>query len=345
MKYVTNTNLTLETYKPLFFLIFNRCFPMNYDVNSLVTIVIPNYNNKELLNNLLTSLSDAISLKQVIIVDNASSDDSAIFIKENYPEITLIENNKNMGFAYAVNQGIKLVKTEYVFLLNNDTVIEKDTITSLLKTITVSPEIFSVSSKMIQYHNRQLLDDVGDEYTIMGWSKRRGYNQNINKYPVDQEVFSACAGAALYRMKVFEEIGLFDENFESYVEDMDLSFRSRLHGYKSYYCANANVYHYGSATTGSRYNAFKVRISARNNIYLIHKNMPLWMKIINGLFILIGILIKYIFFARKNLHRDYLAGIREGFSTKNKLTKTESSLTASLKVEWLMIKNTINYLR
>ena len=316
-----------------------------YNIDSLVTIVIPNYNNKELLNELLISISKSISLSNVVIVDNASKDGSVNLIKEKYPDILLIENKTNMGFAFAVNQGIKMVKTEYVFLLNNDTVIEDDTISNLIKTINISPDIFSVSSKMIQYYNKHLIDDAGDGYTIMGWSKRRGYNKKIEDYSKDEEVFSACAGAALYRTKIFEEIGLFDENFESYVEDMDLSFRARLHGYKSYYSSNALVYHYGSATTGSRYNSFKVRISARNNIYLIYKNMPLWMKLINGIFIILGILIKYIFFRRKSLGKEYLEGIKEGLSAKIKLTKTKSSFNNSLKIEWLMIKNTFTYLK
>lgn len=318
---------------------------MDYDINSLVTVAIPNYNNKELLNNLLISLKKSISLSNVIIVDNASQDGSVDLIKEKYPQITLIENNTNKGFACAVNQAIKLVKTKYVFLLNNDTLIEENTINNLLKTINISPDIFSVSSKMIQYHHKELLDDAGDEYTILGWSKRRGYGKNVSKYVYDEEVFSACAGAALYRMSVFSDIGYFDENFESYVEDMDLSFRARLQGYKSYYSSKALVYHYGSATTGSRYNKFKVKISARNNIYLIHKNMSLWMKIINGIFILLGIMIKFIFFYRKNLGKDYLEGIKEGLSNKNNLTRTDASFINYLKVEVLLIKNTITFLK
>lgn len=318
---------------------------MQFNVDSLVTVVIPNYNNKELLNNLLISLSSSISLNHIIIVDNASQDGSADFIKKNYPEIILVENSSNMGFAYAVNQGIRLVKTEFVFLLNNDTLVENDTISNLIKTINSSPNIFSVSSKMIQYHKQNLLDDVGDEYTIMGWSKRRGYNQEKTRYIEDEEVFSACAGAALYRRNIFDEIGFFDENFESYVEDMDLSFRARLHGYKSYYSSKALVYHYGSATTGSRYNAFKVKISARNNIYLIYKNMPLWMKIINGVFIIAGIFIKYLFFYKKNLGKEYIAGIKEGLSSRNKLTKSCTPLINSLKIELLLIKNTITFFK
>ena len=315
------------------------------NLNPDVTVVIPNYNNKELLDNLLKSIRNSLSLSQVIVVDNASEDDSVSFIRENYPEICLVENDYNKGFACAVNQGIKLVKTDFVFLLNNDTIIERDTLNHLVNTISSSPDIFSVSSKMIQYFNKNLLDDVGDEYTIMGWSKRRGYGKEVTCYSKNEEVFSACAGAALYRMSIFDEIGYFDENFESYVEDMDLSFRARLAGYKSYYSSGAVVYHYGSATTGSRYNPFKVKISARNNIYLIYKNMPLWMKLINGLFIILGILLKYLFFYNKGFGTEYKEGIKEGLSTRNKLTKTNTPLLASIKIEWLLIKNTFMFLR
>ena len=318
---------------------------MSLNSYSNVTIVIPNYNNKELLEKLLDSLKTFMDYSNVIIVDNASTDGSVALIKNDYPEIMLVENKKNEGFARAVNQGIKKTTTDYIFLLNNDTIIKDDTIKNLLKTINLSENIFSVSSRMIQYNNTNLLDDVGDEYTIMGWSKRRGYNQEITKYTRDEEVFSACAGAALYRKSVFEKIGYFDENFESYVEDMDLSFRARLYGYKCYYSSNAIVYHHGSATTGSRYNPFKVRISARNNIYLIYKNMALWMKIINGLFIILGIIIKYIFFHRKGLSKEYKEGIVEGLKTRKKLEKQKHPLKISLKIEYLLIKNTINYLK
>lgn len=318
---------------------------MSSDSYSNVSIIIPNYNNQKLLENLLNSLVDVIDFSRIIIVDNNSSDNSVSLIKNSYPDIQLIENNSNRGFAAAVNQGINEVKTEYVFLLNNDTRIEKNTIKYLLKTINSNPQIFSVSSKMIQMDNPSLIDDAGDEYTIFGWSKRRGYGKNISNFDEDEEVFSACAGAALYRMSVFDEIGLFDENFESYVEDMDLSFRARLHGYKCFYSSKAIVYHHGSATSGSRYNSFKVKISARNNVYLIYKNMPLWMKIINGIFILSGFLIKYLFFYRKNLGKEYKEGLMEGFNSKNNLTKNKSSLKISLKIEYLLIKNTLNFLK
>ncbi|MDO5825745.1 MAG: glycosyltransferase family 2 protein [Methanosphaera sp.] len=314
-------------------------------MNNEVSVIIPNYNNVFLLKELLASLDTVKTPFDIIIVDNNSQDNSVDFIMENYPQIRLIVNDENMGFATAVNQAIKASNTPYLFLLNNDTVICDNTIDELLKTIKSDSKIFSVSSKMIQYDNPQLIDDAGDEYTLLSWSKKRGNNRDVSEYTESCEVFSTCAGAGLYRRDYFNEVGLFDENFESYVEDMDLSFRARIHGYVSYYCADAIVYHHGSATTGSRYNPFKVKISARNNIYLIYKNMPKWMLIINAIFIILGILIKYIFFYKKGFSTYYLEGIKEAIATKNKLNKTEiKSHKNLLGIEWLMIKNTIKYI-
>lgn len=312
--------------------------------NIEVTVVIPNYNNVKLLNNLLSSLKKSKTPFNTIIIDNNSEDESVSLIKEKYPEVLLVENDKNEGFAKAVNQGIALTETEYVFLLNNDTEVCEDTIEYLLTLIKRDSNIFAVSSKMMQYNNKNLIDDAGDEYNLLGWSKKRGYNHQATEYDDDSEIFSACAGAALYRTDIFNQIGFFDETFESYVEDMDLSFRARMHGYKIMYSSRAIVYHHGSATTGSRYNSFKVKISARNNIYLIHKNMPFWMKILNFIFIFIGCTIKYIFFYKKGLSNYYSEGIKEGLQNRNSLKKTKtSSIKNMIKIEYEMLKNTFKY--
>jgi len=309
-----------------------------------VTVIIPNYNNVKLLDNLLISLKKSDTPFKTVIVDNNSKDNSVELIKQKYPEVNLIENEVNKGFAKAVNQAIRVSDTKYVFLLNNDTTVCSNTISALLKTIKRDEKIFSVTSKMIQYHDKNLIDDAGDEYTLLSWSKKIGYNHDISEYNEDREVFGACAGAALYNRQYFDIIGLFDEDFESYVEDMDLNFRARIYGYKSYYSSNAIVYHYGSATTGSRYNEFKVKISARNNIYLIYKNMPLWMKILNFPFYSLGMIIKYIFFIKKGYGHQYKSGISEGIKTRKDISVTENKNTRNLlKIELQMIINTFKY--
>lgn len=310
-----------------------------------VSVIIPNYNGENFLKNCLKTLKNQKNLFQVIIIDNASSDNSVNYIKDNYPEFTIINNEENLGFAAAVNQGIRASKTDYVFLLNNDTELEADCISKLLRCMESDENIFAVSSKMIQFGNRDVMDDAGDEYTLLGWTKKVGNGRSPDNYMEGREVFSACAGAALYRRSRFNEIGYFDENFFAYLEDVDISYRARIHGYRSIYCPEAIVYHHGSGTSGSKHNPFKVKVSARNSVYLPYKNMPWPQLALNFIFLLAGYFIKYIFFLKKGYGKDYLDGLREGFKSRNDINKIryDNNLIKYIKIEWLLIKNTVKF--
>ena len=131
------------------------------------------------------------------------------------------------------------------------------------------------------------------------------------------------AGAAIYRKKVFEKIGYFDEEHFAYLEDIDVGYRARIFGYENWYVPAALVYHVGSGTSGSRYNQFKTRYSSRNNIYLIYKNMPVLQIILNLPFLVPGFGMKILFFSQKGMGREYVAGIKNGFqiSHRNKKVK------------------------
>ena len=269
-----------------------------------VSVVTPNYNGKDFLYAYFESLNkNSNEIGEVIIVDNGSNDGSQEFIR-NYREkvdfpIVLIENSQNLGFAEAVNQGISKARYDYIFSLNNDTVVEKSAILELLNLLNTDGRIFSVSSKMVQFNNPELIDDAGDDYTLLAYTKKRGNNQNLNNFIEVSEIFSSCAGAALYRKDLLEELGGFDSEFFAYMEDVDLGYRARINGYKNLFCPNAIVYHIGSATTGSQYNEFKVRLAARNNVLVVYKNLPTLQKIVNILFLFLGFLIKYLFFLKK----------------------------------------------
>ena len=314
-------------------------------MDTKLSIIVPNFNGKQFLKICFDSiLNQNYSLYEIIIVDNGSSDGSVQYINENYPEFTLIQNKENLGFAAAVNQGIKASNADYIFLLNNDVELEPDSISNILKCIEKDENIFAVSSKMIQYNDRSKMDDAGDEYTILGWTRKVGDGKSPDLYTAEREIFSACAGAALYRKNILDEIGYFDENFFAYMEDVDISYRARINGYKCVYCPEAVVYHFGSGTSGSRYNEFKIRLAARNNVYVPYKNMPLPQLILNGIFLLAGHFIKYIFFSRKGQGSIYLNGLKEGFNSLGKLEKTEyenRNIINYLKIEWLLIKNTV----
>ena len=127
-------------------------------------------------------------------------------------------------------------------------------------------------------------------------------------------VTSACAGAAMYRRSVFDEIGYFDEEHFCYLEDVDLGYRARLYGYINVMEPKAIAYHVGSGSSGSRHNSFKVELTAANNLYLIYKNMPAWQVVINLPLVIIGILIKHVFYMKKGLGKAHIRGLCKGFS-------------------------------
>lgn len=322
-------------------------------ISMKVSVVTPNYNGKDFLYAYFESLiKNSNEIGEVIIVDNGSSDGSQEFIR-NYREkvdfpIVLIENSQNLGFAEAVNQGISKARYDYIFSLNNDTVVEKSAILELLNLLNTDERIFSASSKMVQFNNPELIDDAGDDYTLLAYTKKRGNNQNLNKFIEVSEVFSSCAGAALYRKDLLEELGGFDSEFFAYMEDVDLGYRARINGYKNLFCPNAVVYHMGSATTGSQYNEFKVRLAARNNVWVVYKNLPIPQKIVNILFLFLGFLIKYVFFLKKGFGPTYLNGLKEGLKTRNKIKKVEfrsKNWKNYFKIEYELIKNTFKLLK
>lgn len=314
-----------------------------------VTIVIPNYNGKHFMEPCLSSLSEQTYKNfHILVVDNASSDGSIEYMEENYPDIELIKLQKNYGFSKAVNVGIQHSRTPYVILLNNDTTVDTHYVEEMVRAIERSPKIFSVSSKMIQMYHPDLIDSAGDLYTLLGWGVCRGCGRPVTNYTTYDEVFTACAGAAIYRRSVFEEIGYFDENHFAYLEDIDIGYRARIYGYHNMYCPTALVYHVGSGTSGSKYNAFKVKLAARNNLYLNYKNMPVLQLILNFIPLAIGYFVKYLFFCKIGFGKEYKEGFQEGLQTakqQNKVKFQIRHLGNYFVIEIDLIRHTLAYVK
>lgn len=284
-----------------------------------VSVIIPNFNGMAYLDGVLSGLEcQTVHNFEVILVDNGSSDGSCAFVASEYPWVHMIELPENFGFCKAVNEGIRASKTPYVLLLNNDIEVTPDFIEEMTAAIKRHKKAFSCAARMIQFHDRDKLDDAGDYYCALGWAYARGKGKDIHKYETEQKIFASCAGAAIYRREVFEKIGYFDEEHFAYLEDMDVGYRARIHGYENWYIPKAMVYHVGSGTSGSRYNHFKTRYSSRNNVYLIYKNMPLLQILLNLPFLAVGFGTKIIFFVLKGLGREYIAGIKNGFQISKK---------------------------
>ena len=312
-----------------------------------VTIIIPNYNGAHFLKPCLEKLKkQTFQDFETLVVDNGSEDGSLALLREFYPEVRVISLEKNQGFSRAVNAGLRVSRSPYVILLNNDTEPEPGYVEALVKSIGRSKRIFSVSPKMIQLHDRGLIDDAGDLYTIVGWAAQRGVGQPVEEYDRPCRIFSACAGAAIYRRPVFEKIGCFDELHFAYLEDLDVGFRAKLSGYRNEYCPEAVVYHVGSGTSGSRYNSFKVRLAARNSVYLNYKNMPAAMLAFNAPAIAAGHVLKYLFFKRLGFEREYLSGLKEGLQTLNRCKKVpfrRDRLLTYVLIEGELLKNSAVY--
>lgn len=312
-----------------------------------VTIIIPNYNGKHFMEPCLKSLAEQTCKDfKILVVDNASTDGSVEYMKEEYPEIETLVLEKNYGFSKAVNVGIRHADTPYVLLLNNDTTVEPHFVLEMIRAIERSRYIFSVSSKMIQMYHPEQIDSAGDLYTVIGWGICRGAGRSITNYTEDCEIFSACAGAAIYRRELFKKIGYFDENHFAYLEDIDVGYRAKIYGYKNVYCPSALVYHVGSGTSGSKYNAFKVKLSARNNIYVNYKNMPVLQLLLNLLPLTAGYLVKWIFFLKIGFGKEYMEGIKEGFATckeQKKVPFNPLHLLNYCRIEIELIANTFLY--
>lgn len=311
------------------------------------TVVIPNYNGKAVIKDCLTALAGQTAQDfEVVVVDNGSADGSEQGLDRWFPGVRLIRFEENRGFDCAVNEGIRGSRAEYVILLNNDTVPFPDYVERLVAAIEKDERIFSVSPKMIQARRQDLLDDAGDSYCALGWAFQRGVGQPVERYDKPERIFSSCAGAAIYRRSIFDRIGLFDENHFAYLEDLDIGYRALIYGYRNRYEPEAKVYHVGSATSGSRYNPFKVRLSARNSVYLNYKNMPLPFFILNFLPLLAGWLIKYRFFCKMGFGAEYREGLQEGIRTLSCCRKVPfrwKHLKNYLYIEWQLIVNTFVY--
>ncbi len=301
-----------------------------------VSVVIPNYNGLKYIETCMDALRrQTMQDMEILFIDNGSVDGSEEFIRANYPETVLIQMGENTGFCGAVNAGIDRAKAPYVLLLNNDTEATETFVEELYKAIEKDKRIFSCSAKMVQFHNRERIDDAGDLYCALGWAYARGKGSLATAFDKAENVFFSCAGAAIYRKSILDEIGYFDENHFAYLEDADIGYRARVHGYVNQYAPKAVVYHVGSGSSGSVYNLFKTKYSSRNSVYLIYKNMPLLQIILNLPFFIPGFLVKAVFFTAKGFGMEYIKGIGRGFA----LCKKGKKEGKKIQFRWKNLKN------
>ncbi|MBE0558465.1 MAG: glycosyltransferase family 2 protein, partial [Proteobacteria bacterium] len=243
----------------------------------MVSIVIVNWNGREFLPECLDALRRQVYRDfSAILVDNGSQDGSVAFVSEHYPEVRIVALPDNRGFAAANNVAFETVETEFVALLNNDTVPDSLWLQSLIEALEAHPQAGMAASKMLLYDRRKVIDRAGDGYTTAGAALLRGRGLSVESHRVREWVFGACAGAGVYRTAMLRDIGFFDEDFFLLYEDVDLSFRAQLKGYKCIYVPEALVYHKGSASIVHD-SPRSVYYGHRNLEWVYIQNMPFWL--------------------------------------------------------------------
>lgn len=241
---------------------------------SAVSVIIVNWNSGELLRRCLAHLQrQTVRPDRIIVVDNASSDGSAICTVA--AEAELISMSTNLGFAAANNLALATCDGEFVALLNPDAFPEPEWLEHLLAAAKRNPDVAAFGSRQLCESSPETIDGLGDSYHVSGlvWRLRHGKKQSAVDLTA-REIFSPCAAAALYRRQAVVAAGGFDEDFFCYVEDVDLGFRLRLAGHRVVYVPEAVVHHVGSATTGGRHSDFSVYHGHRNLVWTFVKNMP-----------------------------------------------------------------------
>ncbi len=230
-----------------------------------IHIIIVNWNGKSLLTECLVGINRQTYKKfSITVVDNGSNDGSVDYIKCNFPNVNIIGLTKNFGFSTANNIALKNVQTEFVALLNNDAVPHPEWLENNVTALEENSEAGFVASKMLFYDDPKTIDRVGDAYTKAGTASLRGRGKLSDQYKNPEWIFGACAGAAIYRTSMIEDIGFFDEDFFLINEDVDLSFRAQLRGYKCLYVPDAIVYHKVSKS---------IKPNSPTSVYYGHRNL------------------------------------------------------------------------
>lgn len=239
----------------------------------LISVIIPNWNGARFMPGVLDSLAaQTYPHVEVIVVDNASADDSVALIERAYPWVRQVLLGENRGLTGGVNAGIAVAQGEIVALLNNDAEADPAWLEELARALADHPEAGSAASKMLLYDRRDVLNSAGDFYTVAGEPGNRGvWERDEGQYDDVTYVFSGCGGAVAYRRDVLDHIGLFDESLFMYCEDVDLGWRAQLAGYKTVYAPRARVYHRLSATGGGVIASYHC---GRNFIHVLVKDVP-----------------------------------------------------------------------
>jgi len=245
-------------------------------VSKQVSIIIPNYNGQKYLGDCIDSLQQLDFPREnyeIIVVDNASSDHSCELICSRYPDVLLIEAERNLGFASGCNLGIKNSSGEFIVLLNNDTVVDPNWLKELVA-VAAQPEVAIVGSKLLFKNSPGEIQNAMSYLTDRGDGGDMGSHQpDEGQYDTTREAMAVCGASMLIKRSLVEEIGALDEDLFAYYEDMDLCYRTRLYGKKIVFAARSVAYHVHAATS-VEWSPFFTFLVLRNKLLIHLKNSP-----------------------------------------------------------------------
>jgi GT2 family glycosyltransferase len=247
---------------------------MKENGSSLISVVVLNWNGAQVVGQCLQSLHEQTYRSlEVIVVDNASTDGSAEMVRQKYPWVNLVVNEKNLGFGGGNNVGIEASRGRYIMMLNNDTRLDPACVAELKRAIEKDDKYGACASKILLEYEDNLIDAAGIVVCPDGLSIGRGRLEKGDLYNEEAEVFFASDCACLYRREMLEDIGLYDADFFAYADETDMGWRAQLRGWRCIYTPRARVYHFHSASSGA-YSPFKAFLAERNRIWVAVKNFP-----------------------------------------------------------------------
>ncbi|MDD2530512.1 MAG: glycosyltransferase family 2 protein [Bacteroidales bacterium] len=246
-----------------------------------VAVVILNWNGKALLEKYLPSVIQYSKEAQVIVADNASSDDSISFLKENYPQIKIIQNKENLGFAEGYNQALLHVNADYYVLLNSDVEVTENWIGGIIDLMEKNPKIACCQPKLLSYNERKYFEYAGAaggyiDYLGYPFCRGRVFNyveEDNGQYDDAKEIFWATGAVMFVRASLYQSFGGLDKDFFAHQEEIDFCWRLKNAGYKIFYYPHSVCYHLGGGSL-NKTSPFKTFLNFRNNLYLLYKNLP-----------------------------------------------------------------------
>lgn len=252
-----------------------------------VAIVILNWNGRKYLEQFLPAvLASSYAGAEWVVADNGSTDDSVSFLQKNYPAVRLIRFDRNYGFAKGYNEALKQVESDYYMILNSDVEVPPDWLTPMVDLLESDKNIAACQPKILSFNNKKMFEYAG---AAGGWLDKYGYpfakgrifdicEEDHGQYDQTEPIFWASGAALFIRSRIFHEMKGFDEYFFAHQEEIDLSWRIQLAGYKIYSCPASVVYHVGGGTL-PRGNSLKTYLNFRNNRIMMSKNLPLSKKL------------------------------------------------------------------